>query len=100
MNPVIELRVPAAHPCLPGHFPAEPVVPGVVILDLLSENILDMRPGYRISGIPQVKFLAPLPPETDFQLNWYENPAGQIDFHCDIEGQRLIQGRFQLEKIQ
>jgi 3-hydroxymyristoyl/3-hydroxydecanoyl-(acyl carrier protein) dehydratase len=100
MNPVIELRVPDTHPCLPGHFPINPVVPGVVILDLVSESILGMWPGYRICAIPQVKFLSPLPPETEFQLSWCDNLAGQIDFYCDTDGQRLVQGRFQLEKIQ
>lgn len=97
MNSVIDLKVPASHPCLPGHFPANPVVPGVVILDLVSTHILDMRPGYRISGIPQVKFLAPLAPETPFQLSWNEAEAGRIDFHCEAKGQRLIQGRLQLD---
>jgi 3-hydroxymyristoyl/3-hydroxydecanoyl-(acyl carrier protein) dehydratase len=100
MNPVIDLKVPATHPCLPGHFPANPVVPGVVILDLVTEKILGMRPGIRISAIPQVKFLAPLTPETEFQLSWSETPTGQIDFHCDTKDQRLVQGRLQIEMIQ
>lgn len=26
-------RVSADHPCLPGHFPSEPIVPGVLLLD-------------------------------------------------------------------
>ena len=100
MNPVIDLRVPATHPCLPGHFPTNPVVPGVVILDLVTEYILGCWPGCRISAIPQVKFLAPLAPDTEFQLSWSENPAGQIDFHCDTKDQRLVQGRLQIEMTQ
>ena len=99
MTPDVDLRISATHPCLPGHFPANPVVPGVVILDLVSENILGMRPGYRIKAIPLVKFLTPLAPETWFQLSWSETPDGQIDFHCDANGQRLVQGRLQIEKI-
>jgi 3-hydroxymyristoyl/3-hydroxydecanoyl-(acyl carrier protein) dehydratase len=100
MNPVADLRIPATHPCLPGHFPTHPVVPGTVILDLVSEKILSHWPGYRISGIPQVKFLAPLSPETLLRLSWSDNTDGQIDFHCDTKGQRLVQGRMQIEMIQ
>ena len=27
------------HPCLPGHFPGRPVVPGVVVLDRVVEAL-------------------------------------------------------------
>lgn len=30
------LRIGADHPCLPGHFPGRPVVPGVVLLDRVA----------------------------------------------------------------
>jgi 3-hydroxymyristoyl/3-hydroxydecanoyl-(acyl carrier protein) dehydratase len=98
MNPVVDLSIPATHPSLRGHFPANPVVPGVVILDLLAENILMLWPGYRISAIIQVKFLAPLSPETRFQLSWSAIANDQIDFHCEAKGRRLVQGRLQLAK--
>ena len=33
--PEISLVVPTDHPCLAGHFPGNPIVPGVVILDFV-----------------------------------------------------------------
>ena len=58
-----EFAVPVDHPCLAGHFPGNPLVPAVVILDFvidLAERWLGPR--FRVSGISQAKFLAPLMP--------------------------------------
>jgi 3-hydroxyacyl-[acyl-carrier-protein] dehydratase len=56
--------IPASHPCLPGHFPGHPVVPGVVLLDrVLREAEAWLGTGTRIRTLSQVKFLAPLSPE-------------------------------------
>ncbi len=59
---VREFSVPHAHPALPGHFPGNPVVPGVLVLDqvlLLLEQFHQPLAGLRL---PQVKFLQPLLP--------------------------------------
>ncbi len=62
-SPSIPLVVAADHPSLPGHFPGNPVVPGVVLLERIvaaAEHWL----GHPVSvaGLPQVKFVAPLRP--------------------------------------
>jgi hypothetical protein len=65
MNAHIETRLSISpdHPALPGHFPGQPVVPGVVLLDHLIEatEAALARPVH-VTGLPQVKFLAPLLP--------------------------------------
>jgi 3-hydroxymyristoyl/3-hydroxydecanoyl-(acyl carrier protein) dehydratase len=56
--------VPAAHPALPGHFPGSPVVPGVVVLDLVLKATSEwQRRPVSVSGLKQVKFHAPLLPD-------------------------------------
>lgn len=52
--------VPADHPCLPGHFPGEPVVPGVVLLELALASL--GLPEGRPREFAWVKFQRPLLP--------------------------------------
>ncbi|MGA9422779.1 MAG: hydroxymyristoyl-ACP dehydratase [Rhodanobacteraceae bacterium] len=71
MKEAVELLAPlcmaASHPSLPGHFPDDPVVPGVVLLDAVAALL--ERDGYgRIAHIVVVKFQAPLRPEQSANL--------------------------------
>ncbi len=60
-------RIARDHPALPGHFPGQPVVPGVVLLDWVAAALGRWR-GQRIVALAQVKFLRPLLPEQDAGL--------------------------------
>jgi 3-hydroxymyristoyl/3-hydroxydecanoyl-(acyl carrier protein) dehydratase len=50
------------HPCLAGHFPGRPVVPGVVVLEHVVEAIESAHGPIGAIRLPQVKFLRPLLP--------------------------------------
>ncbi|KPN17282.1 dehydratase [Xanthomonas sp. Mitacek01] len=54
--------IDAAHPCLPGHFPGRPLVPGVVILDRVIDAIEAEYGLQDALRLPQVKFVQPLLP--------------------------------------
>jgi 3-hydroxyacyl-[acyl-carrier-protein] dehydratase len=59
----LRFEIADEHPCLPGHFPGNPVVPGVVVLDRVFAAI-EAQAGLVPARVrmPQVKFLQPLLP--------------------------------------
>lgn len=50
------------HPCLRGHFPGHPLVPGVVLLDRVLAALADTWGEPAETRWPQVKFVQPLLP--------------------------------------
>lgn len=54
--------IDANHPCLPGHFPGNPVVPGVVVLDRVIAAIEAEHGTLPPLRLPQIKFVQPLLP--------------------------------------
>lgn len=73
--------VPADHPCLAGHFPGNPIVPGVVLVERVLDAMRD-EVGRPLSGIPNVKFLHPLRPGTVFTICWSLQADG-ARFRCE-----------------
>lgn len=58
----MQFSIQPDHPSLPGHFPGQPIVPGVVLLDRVLEAIEAEHGLLGALRLPQVKFLQPLLP--------------------------------------
>lgn len=88
----------ADHPSLPGHFPGAPLVPGVVILDEVLEALTEWRENSQLTGIPTVKFLAPLKPEHPFTicLSSDDQRAGEVNFCCRAEDRVIVEGQLEV----
>lgn len=90
----VQLTVPAEHPALPGHFPGDGLIPGVVLLDWAWDACCAvLPPGTRLAGVETAKFLAPVRPGEVLRIA-VSLVAGQAHFsiYC---GERLAaQGRF------
>lgn len=64
----MQFRIPHDHPSLPGHFPGNPVVPGVVVLDRVFAAIEATHGHAAAWRLPQVKFVQPLLPGQDARV--------------------------------
>jgi 3-hydroxyacyl-[acyl-carrier-protein] dehydratase len=89
--------VPVDHPALSGHFPGAPVVPGVVVLDLVLKSLeVWMRRPARVAGLRQVKFHAPLLPEEQADLA-LDVDGDTLRFQVTRAGQLIAQGVFAMQ---
>jgi len=83
------MRIASDHPSLPGHFPGNPIVPGVVILDTVIRFAQQWR--YRIASVKSAKFKAPLLPETPFHVELSPCDDG-LDFRVVVEDKAVVYG--------
>ena len=92
------------HPSLAGHFPSNPIVPGVVILDEVVyavQQAIGLALGSDIPlRISTVKFLAPLLPEQSFVIHFVLHRAKhRIDFQCRCDAHLIAKGVLQLDSL-
>lgn len=81
--------IPHNHPCLDGHFPGNPIVPGVVILDEVAAVLAKLHPENRIARVTQAKFLSTLRPDEVCEIRLSPGKFGSMKFECHA-GERLI----------
>lgn len=87
------IRFDAGHPALPGHFPGQPLVPGVLMLEQVALALRAWR-GQRLSRVIEAKFVAPLLPDesVQLQLNHAGADTSRIGFRIERDGMVLARG--------
>ena len=90
------LRFDAGHPALPGHFPRQPLVPGVLLLEQLALALRAWR-GQRLVRVPEAKFVAPLLPGEAAQLQLTSTAASPSRVHFRIERDGMLLARGVIE---
>jgi len=97
MNPVA-VQVPADHPAFAGHFPGQPLLPGVSLLALVLEAALgDRALAAAVGQAPRlgaVKFLAPVGPGTSLALH-FESTATALRFEVRAGARIAASGHFE-----
>lgn len=92
----LPLIVPIDHPAYAGHFPGQPILPGVVLLDLAA-RALQVASGCTVTGIAQAKFLSPVRPGEPLLLDCESSPTA-VSFTVRSGERKVASGRFTLRE--
>ncbi len=92
----LTLQIPREHPSYAGHFPGQPIVPGVVLLDLVLQAA-EQLPGWAECGaglaIPVCKFVQAVRPGATLTLHLGAGAgADTLNFHLQQDGQPVASG--------
>jgi 3-hydroxymyristoyl/3-hydroxydecanoyl-(acyl carrier protein) dehydratase len=78
---MLSFSIPQNHPSFPGHFPDNPILPGVLLLERVmtyaqshTENLLENY------ALLNVKFLASVAPDDKLKLIFAESTANSFSF--------------------
>lgn len=89
----LTLQFAADHPCGPGHFPGNPVIPGALLLDEVLSRIatdLDLDGGsWRVKS---AKFPQPVRPGDIVHISYTHAANGEIRFECTVSGSKVMSG--------
>lgn len=95
------VQLMADHPIFKGHFPGQPVLPGVCMMEMVAEIFGEfLHQGVSISGAPLVKFLQMIDPEKNpvlfFEINIQETEPETTHVNGKIFFESQIFMKFQL----
>lgn len=93
MNQVTQWSVPLNHPAFAGHFVGIPIVPGVVLLDMVTHimaeaNLINLA-HYQISS---VKFLSPAKPGDALTIEQSVSNKGTLNFNIFASDRKIATG--------
>lgn len=92
-------RIPADHASIAGHFPGNPVVPGVVILDEVLDVLQHWQPDIQVTGFVSVKFLSVLMPGHEFRISLDDVQKSKLKFSCASDAGLIATGQISVTDV-
>jgi 3-hydroxymyristoyl/3-hydroxydecanoyl-(acyl carrier protein) dehydratase len=80
------------HPSLKGHFPGNPVMPGVVLLEKVLMACKEWEPKRQTVGLQSVKFHRPVRPGDSVAIMLERKNKDKAHFRCIVEKQIVSTG--------
>lgn len=94
----VELHIAPDHPAFAGHFPGQPLLPGVSLLSEVLEAVLDAPAlAARVGLAPRVgavKFLAPVRPGAQLAIELTDGPRA-VRFEVREADRLVASGQFE-----
>lgn len=90
--PTVPLLIEVDHPSFAGHFPGQPIIPGVLLLDR-AQRAVESNTGLALGGIPAAKFLSPAVPGDNLDLE-FEVAGSSVHFDIRCGERKIANGRF------
>lgn len=90
---MLDLSIAADHPAYAGHFPGQPILPGVVLLDSALYALAGVQGVAAACGqIKSAKFLSPVLPGEPLTLHYSASPAGGFRFDIRSQARSVASG--------
>lgn len=89
----LPIQISPDHPAYAGHFPGQPILPGVVLLDAMIHALsVQHRLNPDRIQIKSAKFLSPVTPGEAITLSYEETATGNFRFELMANGRRAASG--------
>ncbi len=92
------IQIAADDLCLQGHFPGNPIVPAVVILDAVAE-VAERTLDGSVDAIERCRFRAPLRPGDKCRVELAEPDEGTVRFRCVDDHIEIARGRLRVRMV-
>ena len=88
-----DVHVPADLAYFQGHFPGEPILAGVVQIELVLEHVALTWPELaRLATVRRLRFRRPIRPGDDLELAVERSAPERVDFEITRQGARCSSG--------